>query len=122
VDDTQKKLMNLVNSTKGKMDKIFVRNLTGNFHTPKNKQHEVLWLMESILSMKKEREQLFNEDEGDVSRWMTGWLGGRSKSVPNTPLTPNQQSMFSSSFSELLVKCLEIESHPSILPNKTFCL
>lgn len=40
--------------------------------------------------------QLLNEDQGGVTRWMTGWLGGGSKSVPNTPLRPNQQSMFNS--------------------------
>lgn len=40
--------------------------------------------------------QLLNEDQGGVTRWMTGWLGGGSKSVPNTPLRPNQQSVFNS--------------------------
>jgi hypothetical protein len=62
-------------------------------------------------------EQLFNEDEGGVARWMTGWLGG-AKSVPNTPLTPNQQSMPNGSFSEIFVKFLEIESRPPIPPPK----
>jgi hypothetical protein len=38
LDDAQKKLMNLVNSTEGKVDKDLVRNLLiGYFHTPKNK-------------------------------------------------------------------------------------
>lgn len=37
--------------------------------------------------------QLFKEDQGGVTRWMSGWLGGGSKSVPNTPLRPNQQSV-----------------------------
>lgn len=40
--------------------------------------------------------QLFAEDQGGVTRWMTGWLGGGSKSVPSTPLRPNQQSVFNS--------------------------
>jgi hypothetical protein len=40
--------------------------------------------------------QLFAEDQGGVTRWMAGWLGGGSKSVPNTPLRPNQQSVFNS--------------------------
>lgn len=40
--------------------------------------------------------QLLNEDQGGVTRWMTGWLGGGSKSVPNTPLRPNQQSLLNS--------------------------
>ncbi|XP_058148390.1 thyroid receptor-interacting protein 11 isoform X2 [Dasypus novemcinctus] len=120
LDDVQKKLMNLVNSTEGKVDKVLMRNLfTGHFHTPKNKRHEVLRLMGSILGVKKEEmEQLFIEDQGGVTRWMSGWFGGGSKSVPNTPLRPNQQSMLNSSFSELFVKFLETESHPSVPPPK----
>ncbi|XP_051006568.1 thyroid receptor-interacting protein 11 isoform X2 [Acomys russatus] len=120
LDDAQKKLMNLVNSTEGKVDKVLMRNLfIGHFHTPKNQRHEVLRLMGSILGVKREEmEQLFAEDQGGVTRWMTGWLGGGSKSVPNTPLRPNQQSVFNSSFSELFVKFLETESHPSAPPPK----
>ncbi|XP_019497838.1 PREDICTED: thyroid receptor-interacting protein 11 [Hipposideros armiger] len=120
LDDVQKKLMNLVNSTEGKVDKVLMRNLfIGHFHTPKNQRHEVLRLMGSILGIKREEmEQLLNEDQGGVTRWMTGWLGGGSKSVPNTPLRPNQQSVFNSSFSELFVKFLETESHPSVPPPK----
>ncbi|XP_076979491.1 thyroid receptor-interacting protein 11 isoform X2 [Tamandua tetradactyla] len=120
LDDSQKKLMNLVNSTEGKVDKLLMRNLfIGHFHTPKNKRQEVLRLMGSILGIKKEEmEQLFSEDQGGVTRWMSGWLGGGSKSVPNTPLRPNHQSVLNSSFSELFVKFLETESHPSIPPPK----
>ncbi|XP_052041190.1 thyroid receptor-interacting protein 11 isoform X3 [Apodemus sylvaticus] len=120
LDDAQKKLMNLVNSTEGKVDKVLMRNLfIGHFHTPKNQRHEVLRLMGSILGVKREdMEQLFAEDQGGVTRWMAGWLGGGSKSVPNTPLRPNQQSVFNSSFSELFVKFLETESHPSAPPPK----
>ncbi|XP_057586938.1 thyroid receptor-interacting protein 11 isoform X2 [Hippopotamus amphibius kiboko] len=120
LDDVQKKLMNLVNSTEGKVDKVLMRNLfIGHFHTPKNQRHEVLRLMGSILGIKKEEiEQLLNEDQGGVTRWMTGWLRGGSKSVPNTPLRPNQQSLLNSSFSELFVKFLETESHPSVPPPK----
>ncbi|EPY81555.1 thyroid receptor-interacting protein 11-like protein [Camelus ferus] len=55
LDDVQKKLMNLVNSTEGKVDKVLMRNLfIGHFHTPKNQRHEVLRLMGSILGIKKE--------------------------------------------------------------------
>lgn len=120
LDDVQKKLMNLVNSTEGKVDKVLMRNLfIGHFHTPKNQRHEVLRLMGSILGIKREEmEQLLNEGQGGVTRWMTGWLGGGSKSVPNTPLRPHQQSVLNSSFSELFVKFLETESHPSIPPPK----
>ncbi|XP_044520977.1 thyroid receptor-interacting protein 11 isoform X2 [Gracilinanus agilis] len=120
LDDVQNKLMNLINSTEGKVDKVLMRNLfVGHFHTPKNKRHEVLRLMGSILGIKKEEMgQLLNEEQHGVTRWMTGWLGGGSKSVPNTPLRPNQQSMFNSSFSELFVKFLETESRPSLPPPK----
>lgn len=120
LDDVQKKLMNLVNSTEGKVDKVLMRNLfIGHFHTPKSQRHEVLRLMGSILGVtREEMEQLFKEDQGGVTRWMTGWLGGGSKSVPSTPLRPNQQSMLNSSFSELFVKFLETESHPSVPPPK----
>jgi chromosome segregation ATPase len=116
LDDTQKKLMNLVNITEGKVDKVLMRNLLiGHFHTPKNKRHEVLRLMGTILGMKKEEmEQLFNEDQGGIARWMIGWHGEGSKSIPNIPLTPNQQSTLKSSFSELFVKFLEMESRPSV--------
>ncbi|XP_041489082.1 thyroid receptor-interacting protein 11 isoform X2 [Microtus oregoni] len=120
LDDAQKKLMNLVSSTEGKVDKVLMRNLfIGHFHAPKNQRHEVLQLMGSILGVKREEmEQLFAEDQGGVTRWMTGWLGGGSKSVPTTPLRANQQSVFNSSFSELFVKFLETESHPSVPPPK----
>ncbi|XP_036061570.1 thyroid receptor-interacting protein 11 isoform X1 [Onychomys torridus] len=120
LDDAQKKLMNLVSSTEGKVDKVLMRNLfIGHFHTPKNQRHEVLRLMGSILGVKREEmEQLFAEDQGGVTRWMSGWLGGGSKSVPSTPLRPSQQSVFNSSFSELFVKFLETESHPSVPPPK----
>ncbi|KAM6201984.1 thyroid receptor-interacting protein 11 [Rhynchocyon petersi] len=120
LEDVQKKLLDLVNSTEGKVDKVLMRNLfIGHFHTPKNKRHEVLRLMGSILGIRREdMEQLLNEDKGGVTRWMTGWLGGGSKSVPNTPLRPNQPSVFNSSFSELFVKFLETESHPSVPPPK----
>ncbi|XP_028744132.1 thyroid receptor-interacting protein 11 isoform X2 [Peromyscus leucopus] len=120
LDDAQKKLMNLVSSTEGKVDKVLMRNLfIGHFHTPKNQRHEVLRLMGSILGVKREEmEQLFAEDQGGVTRWMSGWLGGGSKSVPSTPLRRSQQSVFNSSFSELFVKFLETESHPSVPPPK----
>nr|XP_020657854.1 thyroid receptor-interacting protein 11 [Pogona vitticeps] len=122
LDDAQNKLMNLINSTEGKVDKVLMRNLfIGHFHTPKNKRHEVLRLMGSILGIKKdELEELLSEDQKSVARWVTGWFGGSavSKSVPNTPLRPNQQSVFNSSFSELFVKFLETESRPTLPPPK----
>ncbi|KAM3851661.1 thyroid receptor-interacting protein 11 isoform 2-T2 [Vipera latastei] len=123
LEDAQDKLMNLINSTEGKVDKVLMRNLfIGHFHTPKNKRQEVLRLMGSILGIKKdELEELLTEDHKGVTRWVTGWFGGRaaeSKSVPNTPLRPSQQSIFNSSFSELFVKFLETESRPTLPPPK----
>ncbi|XP_077179628.1 thyroid receptor-interacting protein 11 [Paroedura picta] len=123
LEDAQNKLMNLINSTEGKVDKVLMRNLfVGHFHTPKNKRHEVLRLMGSILGIKKdELEQLLLEDQKGVTRWMTGWFGGGnvgSKSVPSTPLRPTHQSIFNSSFSELFVKFLETESRPTLPPPK----
>eukprot|EP00075_Anas_platyrhynchos_P026180 XP_027315433.1 thyroid receptor-interacting protein 11 isoform X1 [Anas platyrhynchos] len=122
LEDVQNKLMNLINSTEGKVDKLLMRNLfVGHFHTPKNKRHEVLRLMGSILGIKKEElDQLLSEEQRGVTRWVTGWLGGGtgSKSVPNTPLRPTHQNVFNSSFSELFVKFLETESCPSLPPPK----
>ncbi|NXA78805.1 TRIPB protein, partial [Thryothorus ludovicianus] len=122
LEDVQNKLMNLMNSTEGKVDKLLMRNLfIGHFHTPKNKRHEVLRLMGSILGLKKEElDQLLSEEQRGVTRWVTGWLGGGagSKSVPSTPLRPTHQNIFNSSFSELFVKFLETESCPSLPPPK----
>ncbi|KFQ92138.1 Thyroid receptor-interacting protein 11, partial [Nipponia nippon] len=122
LEDVQNKLMNLMNSTEGKVDKLLMRNLfVGHFHTPKNKRPEVLRLMGSILGIKKEElDQLLSEDQRGVTRWVTGWLGGGagSKSVPSTPLRPTYQNIFNSSFSELFVKFLETESCPSLPPPK----
>ncbi|NXT37051.1 TRIPB protein, partial [Pelecanoides urinatrix] len=122
LEDVQNKLMKLMNSTEGKVDKLLMRNLfVGHFHTPKNKRPEVLRLMGSILGIKKEElDQLLSEDQRGVTRWVTGWLGGGagSKSVPSTPLRPTHQNIFNSSFSELFVKFLETESCPSLPPPK----
>ncbi|KFO89512.1 Thyroid receptor-interacting protein 11, partial [Buceros rhinoceros silvestris] len=122
LEDVQNKLMNLINSTEGKVDKVLMRNLfVGHFHTPKNKRPEVLRLMGSILGIKKEEiDQLLSEDQRGLTRWMTGWLGGGagSKSVPNTPLRPTHQNILNSSFSELFVKFLETESCPNLPPPK----
>ncbi|KAM4869563.1 thyroid receptor-interacting protein 11-like [Urocitellus parryii] len=120
LDKAQKKLSTLTNSPEGKVDKVLMRNLfIGHFRTPKGKRREALQLMGSILDIpKQEMEQLLSEDSGGVSKWMASWLGGASKSVPNIPMTPNQQPGLHSSFSELFVKFLEMESHPSVPPPK----
>ncbi|KAK2095642.1 Thyroid receptor-interacting protein 11 [Saguinus oedipus] len=90
-DDVQKKLMNLANTSEGKVDKVLMRNLfIGHFQAPKHQRHEVLQLVGSILGVRREEmEQLFHDSQR-VTRWMTGWLGGGSESVPSTPLKSNQ--------------------------------
>ncbi|XP_073434255.1 thyroid receptor-interacting protein 11 [Dendrobates tinctorius] len=123
LEDAQNKLMNLLNSTEGKVDKVLMRNLfVGHFHTPKNKRQEVLRLMGSILGLQKiEMDELLVEESRGVTRWVTGWLGGdttRAKSVPSTPQRPSHQSLFNSSFSELFIKFLETESLPKLPPLK----
>ncbi|KAM8920844.1 thyroid receptor-interacting protein 11 [Pelodytes ibericus] len=123
LDDAQNKLMHLLNSTEGKVDKVLMRNLfVGHFHTPKNKRPEVLRLMGSILGINKaEMEELLLEDRRGVTGWVTGWLGGgspSSKSVPSTPQRPSYAALFNSSFSELFVKFLETESRPTLPPPK----
>ncbi|KAM3919191.1 thyroid receptor-interacting protein 11 [Leptodactylus fuscus] len=123
LDDAQSKLMNLLNSTEGKVDKVLMRNLfVGHFHTPKTKRHEVLRLMGSILGLKKvDLDELLLEENRGVTRWVSGWFGGGTvhpKSVPSTPQRPNHHSLFNSSFSELFVKFLETESLPKLPPLK----
>ncbi|NWS50180.1 TRIPB protein, partial [Probosciger aterrimus] len=123
LEDVQNKLMNLMNSTEGKVDKLLMRNLfVGHFHTPKNKRPEVLRLMGSILGIKREElDQVMLCRKVDFLFYVhTGWFGGgaESKSVPSTPLRPTHQNIFNSSFSELFVKFLETESCPSLPPPK----
>ena len=92
LDEVQKKLINLLSSTEGKVDRIQMSNLfKAYFQTPKHERHEELQLIESTLDIKSEEMELFSEDQGGVTTWMTGWLA--LKSVPNTHLRPMQQPM-----------------------------
>nr|XP_058148421.1 thyroid receptor-interacting protein 11-like [Dasypus novemcinctus]XP_058148422.1 thyroid receptor-interacting protein 11-like [Dasypus novemcinctus] len=120
LDEVQKKLTNVLKSTEGKVDKVLMRKLfIRYFQAPKTKRSEVLRLMGSSLGMKKEEmEELFTDGQGAVTRWMSGWLGGGSKSVPNTSLKPSRQRVLHSSFSEHFLKFLQTESHPSVPPPK----
>ncbi|XP_069772216.1 thyroid receptor-interacting protein 11 isoform X2 [Narcine bancroftii] len=124
LEDAQRKLLNLVNNNEGKIDKVLMRNLfVGYFHTPKNKRNEAMRLMGSVLGLKKEEiGQLLDKEYRGVTGWVTSWLGGSrvggTQSVPSTPQRPNQQTVFNSSFSEMFVKFLEIESRPSLPPPK----
>uniref|UniRef100_A0A673ZQ34 Thyroid hormone receptor interactor 11 n=1 Tax=Salmo trutta TaxID=8032 RepID=A0A673ZQ34_SALTR len=104
LEESQDKLMNLLNSTEGQVDQALMRNLfMGYFHTPKPKRSEVLRLMGSVLGLDKDE-----EGGHGVGGWVSGWLGGRAvQSVPNTPQRPG-------SFSEMFVKFLEVESRPAL--------
>ncbi|XP_034418796.1 thyroid receptor-interacting protein 11 isoform X2 [Cyclopterus lumpus] len=118
LEEAQRKLMNLLNSTEGKIDKVLMRNLfLGYFHTPKTKRADVLRLMGSVLGLSREDvDKMLGEDgPHGVTGWMSNWLGGRgAQSVPNTPQKPTSGQGFNSSFSEMFVKFLEIESTPSL--------
>uniref|UniRef100_A0A672JMG9 GRIP domain-containing protein n=1 Tax=Salarias fasciatus TaxID=181472 RepID=A0A672JMG9_SALFA len=115
LEEAQKKLMNLLNSTEGKIDKVLMRNLfLGYFHTPKTKRADVLRLMGSVLGLS--REDMLEEDgRHGVTGWVSSWLGSRAaQSVPNTPQRPTAGQGLNSSFSEMFVKFLEMESTPSL--------
>ncbi|XP_073339444.1 thyroid receptor-interacting protein 11 [Pagrus major] len=118
LEEAQRKLMNLLNSTEGKIDKVLMRNLfLGYFHTPKTKRADVLRLMGSVLGLTREDVDKMLEDDGrhGVTGWVSSWLGGRgAQSVPNTPQRPTSGQGLNSSFSEMFVKFLEIESTPSL--------
>uniref|UniRef100_A0A665W3A0 GRIP domain-containing protein n=1 Tax=Echeneis naucrates TaxID=173247 RepID=A0A665W3A0_ECHNA len=92
LEEAQRKLMNLLNSTEGKIDRVLMHNLfLGYFHTPKAKRADVLRLMGSVLGLS--REDMLEEDgRHGVTGWMSNWLGSRgTKSVPNTPQRPNSE-------------------------------
>ncbi|XP_019953482.2 thyroid receptor-interacting protein 11 [Paralichthys olivaceus] len=118
LEEAQRKVMNLLNSTEGKIDKVLMRNLfLGYFHTPKTKRADVLRLMGSVLGLSREDVEKMLEDDGrhGVTGWMSSWLGSRgAQSVPNTPNRPNGAQALNSSFSEMFVKFLEMESTPSL--------
>ncbi|KAM6960712.1 thyroid receptor-interacting protein 11 [Aplochiton taeniatus] len=120
LEEAQNKLMNLLNSTEGKVDKVLMRNLfMGYFHTPKNKRLEVLSLMGNVLGLDREEVDKMLTEDGRQSGWMSSWLGGRAvQSVPNTPQRPTSGQGFNTSFSEMFVKFLEVESTPALPPPK----
>lgn len=118
LEEAQTKLMDLLNSTEGKIDKVLMRNLfVGYFHTPKSRRADVLRLMGSVLGLSREDvDKMLEEDNRQgMTGWVSSWLGGRgAQSVPNTPQRPTSGQGLNSSFSEMFVKFLEMESTPSL--------
>ncbi|XP_065152505.1 thyroid receptor-interacting protein 11 [Paramisgurnus dabryanus] len=118
LEEAQRKLMNLLNTTEGKVDKVLMKNLyLGYFHTPQNKRPEVMRLMGNVLGLDRDEvnELLQQEGKSGVTGWVSSWLGGRSaQSVPNTPQRPTHVQNLNSSFSEMFVKFLEVESSPAL--------
>ncbi|XP_060938568.1 thyroid receptor-interacting protein 11 [Limanda limanda] len=118
LEEAQRKVMSLLNTTEGKIDKVLMRNLyLGYFHTPKTKRADVLRLMGSVLGLSREDVEKMLEDDGrhGVTGWMSSWMGSRgAQSVPNTPNRPTGAQGLNSSFSEMFVKFLEMESTPSL--------
>uniref|UniRef100_H0XJV0 GRIP domain-containing protein n=1 Tax=Otolemur garnettii TaxID=30611 RepID=H0XJV0_OTOGA len=98
----RQKWTDLQSRMEGKVDKVLMRNIfIAYFQTPAREQHQVLRLIGSTLGIEREEmEQLLKDHQGAVTSWITGWLGGRSRSVPSTPVRPNQQSVLNTSFSE----------------------
>lgn len=120
LEEAQKKLTNLLSSTEGKVDKVLMRNLfMGYFHTPKNKRAEVLRLMGNVLGLERDDVDKMLDEDGrhGVTGWVSSWLGNRAvQSVPNTPQRPTHSQVFNTSFSEMFVKFLEVESTPALPP------
>ncbi|XP_056108990.1 thyroid receptor-interacting protein 11 [Rhinichthys klamathensis goyatoka] len=118
LEEAQRKLMNLLNTTEGKVDKVLMKNLyMGYFHTPRNKRSEVLRLMGNVLGLDRDEvcELLQEEGKSGMTGWVSSWLGGRAvQSVPNTPQRPTHAQNLNSSFSEMFVKFLEVESTPAL--------
>ncbi|XP_062253174.1 thyroid receptor-interacting protein 11 [Platichthys flesus] len=118
LEEAQRKVMSLLNTTEGKIDKVLMRNLyLGYFHTPKTKRADVLRLMGSVLGLSREDVEKMLEDDGrhGVTGWVSSWMGSRgAQSVPNTPNRPTGAQGLNSSFSEMFVKFLEMESTPSL--------
>ncbi|XP_064440023.1 thyroid receptor-interacting protein 11-like [Mirounga angustirostris] len=118
LEDTQKKLMNLVSKSEGMVDKTLLRRLfLGSFQAPDAERQEALRLMGSMLGIREDQmRQLFSEGPGGGTSWMS--RGPGSKSAPNTHVKPNHRPMAKNSFSGLFVQFLEAESHSALPPPK----
>ncbi|CAN0395985.1 unnamed protein product [Lampetra fluviatilis] len=120
LEEVQTKMMNLLNSSEGKVDKVLLRNiLVGYFSTPKNKRVEVLKLMGVVLGVKREdMDKLVSDEQVTVTKWVSSWLGGGSSHNHPAASHKSHNLEMNSSFSEMFLKFLETESLPSPPPPK----
>uniref|UniRef100_A0A9L0J1R1 Uncharacterized protein n=1 Tax=Equus asinus TaxID=9793 RepID=A0A9L0J1R1_EQUAS len=118
LEDVQKKWTDLVSTLEGKADKALLRKLfTDALQSARHERREAFRRMGSTLGVEREEmEQLLQEEQGGLTGWVTGRLGSRS--APDTPRRPNQQSELKSSFSELFVNFLEAESQGASPPRQ----
>nr|XP_055196667.1 thyroid receptor-interacting protein 11-like [Nyctereutes procyonoides] len=116
LDETHKKLMNLVSRSEGMVDKTLVRRLLlGYFQAPQKDRPEALRRMGGTLGIKEEDvRQLCREEQGGVIRCTTGGPG--SKSTPKPPVKPDPQPTPKSSFAGLFVNFLQGESDLALPP------
>nr|XP_044602263.1 thyroid receptor-interacting protein 11-like [Equus asinus] len=118
LEDVQKKWTDLVSTLEGKADKALLRKLfTDALQSARHERREAFRRMGSTLGVEREAmEQLLQEEQGGLTGWVTGRLGSRS--APDTPRRPSQQSELKSSFSELWVNFLEAESRGASPPRQ----
>ncbi|XP_014663145.1 PREDICTED: thyroid receptor-interacting protein 11-like [Priapulus caudatus] len=102
----------------GKVDKLIIKNLfLGYYTTPISKRTEVIRLIASVLNFTQD-EIAKATGEGQGSSWLPGFLRrsspGPQATPPNTPSrsTMARDDADKSSFSQMFIKFLEVESTP----------
>uniref|UniRef100_A0A8C4WV09 Thyroid hormone receptor interactor 11 n=1 Tax=Eptatretus burgeri TaxID=7764 RepID=A0A8C4WV09_EPTBU len=120
VDDAHSKLMNLLHNSEGKVDKLLMRNLfMGYLSSPRNKRSEVLRLLGGVLGMAKvDLDKLLTDEKGGVTTWVSGFLRGGDSARPlsSTLKKSGSDSPANTSFSQMFLKFLEMESRPTPQP------
>ncbi|KTF74970.1 hypothetical protein cypCar_00018394 [Cyprinus carpio] len=88
LEEAQRKLMNLLNSTEGKVDKVLMKNLyLGYFHTPRNKRSEVLRLMGNVLGLDRDEvtEACMSVITSNIACVLSGVLGPGKRTGDSNP-------------------------------------
>uniref|UniRef100_UPI00358E1BCD thyroid receptor-interacting protein 11 isoform X2 n=1 Tax=Myxine glutinosa TaxID=7769 RepID=UPI00358E1BCD len=120
VDDAHSKLMNLLHNSEGKVDKLLMRNLfMGYLSSARNKRVEVLRLLCGVLGMAKmDVDKLLVNEKGGVTTWVSGLLrgGDSARPISSTPKKSGSESPANSSFSQMFLNFLEMESRPTPQP------